>query len=602
MSDRIKKLKIKKQDGTFSDYIPLGADAENIDTTDGESVQLKLNKKPYYYNSVADMKADTKLKAGDMAITLGYYEANDGGGAFYKICNEINNTYMKENLSNGLFAEIIIQDSQINIKQLGATIEQDLKPFIERYLNITTSGKIKLYIPYGYWKCSEIILNKWFNIIGENVFCGNTTISPLNSNQDFIFKIYNDNEFTKFWNLESLNFQSAEYDVGSCLIIEHVAYGYVNNISFQNVRGQAILFKQCWEITFTNLIARHVIPLVHGENFGIFQFDNSGSGNISTLYFNYIQLEANIGNVFVLNNHVGIYNNHIGTINIEGGPYTTGADSMVQELQMTPTNTSLLNPANHFAIFKLLDTTELGGLSINTIDTNNLASTIFNYQENDYIFDSIFYKKGSSNTLKNINIQLNSINFVGLGRDIQILNVNDGNNNIVDNTNVISINNVSYIKTDKKAYFNCKTENNINVPSLINPMSNEIKIPENLSISRYCNNIPSNRFGLLKYDKDALSSNKLVVYPFMTLDQDSGFKLIATSDKLKLYVKSTSTTSIKVKDLNNDNNTLYTINSTDGKYIWITIDLSRITDFEIGDELLIGVAAGWSVSFDCFSF
>lgn len=83
--DRIKKLKIKKQDGTFSDYIPIGADAENIDTTDGESVEIKLNKKPYYYDNVAAMKADNKLKAGDMAITLGYYEANDGGRAEYNI-------------------------------------------------------------------------------------------------------------------------------------------------------------------------------------------------------------------------------------------------------------------------------------------------------------------------------------------------------------------------------------------------------------------------------------------------------------------------------------------------------------------------------------
>lgn len=44
--DRIKKLKIKKQDGTFSDYIPIGADAKNIDCSNEESVQLKLNKKP----------------------------------------------------------------------------------------------------------------------------------------------------------------------------------------------------------------------------------------------------------------------------------------------------------------------------------------------------------------------------------------------------------------------------------------------------------------------------------------------------------------------------------------------------------------------------
>ena len=90
MSDRIKKIKVKKQDGTFSDYIPIGADAENIDTTDGESVQLKLNKKPYYYNNIADMKADLKLKMGDMVITLGYYEANDGNSCFYKVRELLN--------------------------------------------------------------------------------------------------------------------------------------------------------------------------------------------------------------------------------------------------------------------------------------------------------------------------------------------------------------------------------------------------------------------------------------------------------------------------------------------------------------------------------
>ena len=106
MANRIKKLKIKKQDGTFSDYIHIGADAQNIDTTDGESVELKLNKKPYYYNSVADMKTDTKLKVGDMVITLGYYNVNDGKGATYKI---ISNTtgYDETNiieLNNNLYA------------------------------------------------------------------------------------------------------------------------------------------------------------------------------------------------------------------------------------------------------------------------------------------------------------------------------------------------------------------------------------------------------------------------------------------------------------------------------------------------------------------
>jgi hypothetical protein len=116
MADLIKKIKIKKQDGTFTDYIPIGADASNVNV-DGESVQYKLNKKPYYYNTIAEMKADIKLKAGDMAITLGYYSANDGGKAEYKIRNKNNNEVETKGLNiflnNNLVAELIPENKNI---------------------------------------------------------------------------------------------------------------------------------------------------------------------------------------------------------------------------------------------------------------------------------------------------------------------------------------------------------------------------------------------------------------------------------------------------------------------------------------------------------
>ena len=38
MSDRIKKIKVKKVDGSMTDYIPIGADAENIDFENGYSL------------------------------------------------------------------------------------------------------------------------------------------------------------------------------------------------------------------------------------------------------------------------------------------------------------------------------------------------------------------------------------------------------------------------------------------------------------------------------------------------------------------------------------------------------------------------------------
>ena len=174
--DRIKKIKIKKQDGTFSDYIPIGADAENIDTTDGESVQLKLDKKPYYYNNVADMKADNKLKAGDMAITLGYYEADDGGAGKYYIVNETNNYY--EILKNNLKAELITENSSINVKQLGAKGDnkKDDTDSIQNAINKFNS----IYIPNGTYLISQIILKKQTNILGESI--ENTILSTINNN------------------------------------------------------------------------------------------------------------------------------------------------------------------------------------------------------------------------------------------------------------------------------------------------------------------------------------------------------------------------------------------------------------------------------------
>lgn len=43
MADKIKKIKIKQADGNFGDYIPLGADAANVDLTDGSNVEIAID-------------------------------------------------------------------------------------------------------------------------------------------------------------------------------------------------------------------------------------------------------------------------------------------------------------------------------------------------------------------------------------------------------------------------------------------------------------------------------------------------------------------------------------------------------------------------------
>lgn len=171
MADLVKKIKIKKQDGTFTDYIPIGAEAQNISTSDGDSVQLKLNKKPYHYNNVADMKADTKLKVGDYICTLGYYEANDGGAGDYRVVsgNYTDNGGSYHQLKNNLYAELIIKD-KINVKQFGAygdNTHDDTLSFQNAINYIDKDGTV--CVPKGTYKISSTLTtNVSISIIGTN--------------------------------------------------------------------------------------------------------------------------------------------------------------------------------------------------------------------------------------------------------------------------------------------------------------------------------------------------------------------------------------------------------------------------------------------------
>jgi hypothetical protein len=43
MTGKIKKLNVKESTGNFGDYIPLGADAVNIDLANGQNVEEVIN-------------------------------------------------------------------------------------------------------------------------------------------------------------------------------------------------------------------------------------------------------------------------------------------------------------------------------------------------------------------------------------------------------------------------------------------------------------------------------------------------------------------------------------------------------------------------------
>ena len=173
MSDRIKKIKVKKADGSMTDYIPIGADAQNIDLDhNGSNVEDTLKKKPYYYNNVANMKADNTLKVGDMAITLGYYEVNDGGSAIYRIVQTSSDLTVA--LNNNLYAELNI-DNNTCIEQFGAYgdgVHDDSEAFNKiinnsHYINFTSNRKYKIVTPNNIIKSNSVINGNNATIIDE---------------------------------------------------------------------------------------------------------------------------------------------------------------------------------------------------------------------------------------------------------------------------------------------------------------------------------------------------------------------------------------------------------------------------------------------------
>ena len=132
--------------------------------------KIKDEKAVRSYESIAQMKADTKLKEGYHIKTKGYYEANDGGNAEYIIVDDdslVNDGGSIHVLSNGLRAKLIINDG-INIKQFGAYgdgINEDSNCFqtaINYLANIINSSDIAneniINIPAGKYKISNKIV------------------------------------------------------------------------------------------------------------------------------------------------------------------------------------------------------------------------------------------------------------------------------------------------------------------------------------------------------------------------------------------------------------------------------------------------------------
>ncbi|MBR0369962.1 MAG: hypothetical protein IJH63_04475 [Methanobrevibacter sp.] len=125
------------------------------------------------YDTVADLKTDTKLKAGYHAKTKGYYSANDGGSAEYIIREKLQgdvDTPLTHFIGEDLIAELIIT-KEIHSKVYGikGDGETDETQILNHFFGLLQSS-YNLVIDPGVYKTTDTIFIKgtWRQDAGNN--------------------------------------------------------------------------------------------------------------------------------------------------------------------------------------------------------------------------------------------------------------------------------------------------------------------------------------------------------------------------------------------------------------------------------------------------
>lgn len=160
------KTELNRQIATTNETLTTALQAANEAMTSAQSINIRT------FNSVEEMKASNTLKAGALAKTLGFYAADDGGGANYLIVNDIGEDEPDEAsiiaLQRGLYAKLLIED-YVNVKWFGVKGdgETDDTNALQLCFNYIKGGCVT--IPEGTYKTTEqLTADKGMKLFGYN--------------------------------------------------------------------------------------------------------------------------------------------------------------------------------------------------------------------------------------------------------------------------------------------------------------------------------------------------------------------------------------------------------------------------------------------------
>ena len=336
--DKIKTVKIKEQDGSISEesYF-ISVDAKNVDMdnkkqlqetignididNDGDiATQLKnkinkvdiidnldsdssnkvlsakqgkvlgdsisnlnsnVNKKVYYFNTVADMK-NANLKNGDVVQTLGYYEINDDGSATYKITDIESQSEYQEEVGD-LYATLIVND-YVTPQQFGAygdEIHNDTLA-IQKCIDYSTNKKYEINLTKKYLIEPSIHPVSYPSYNVGLIMKSNLTIRGNGFNTGFII---DDTNHPVYW---SLFFPDTVSGVENTILENFSFYQKNENLSNMGYTAKNPRCILAFVGTLKNFMINNVLfDNVYGTNVIVIDCRNSKNINISNCIFNF---------------------------------------------------------------------------------------------------------------------------------------------------------------------------------------------------------------------------------------------------------------------------------------------------------------------------
>ncbi len=203
--------------------------SHNILPTDTEYWQLigggaKKEEIVQVFDTVADMKL-ADLKDGMSVQTLGYYSVNDGGGATYKITNVESEIDYQEELENGLYATLVINDSA-NVGQFGAKgngIDDDYE-YISNCLKYVKNKPI-------YFDNKTYLISDTLSI-DNNILKGNKSVFKATNLLDDKYMSIPHNKVE----IDDITFDCDSNAIGCINISSDNNYLNINNCIFKNAK------------------------------------------------------------------------------------------------------------------------------------------------------------------------------------------------------------------------------------------------------------------------------------------------------------------------------------------------------------------------------